>query len=109
MCVLVTCIDLPKAFTQDLTNIAVGLNNGIGAGTDANFSGRASANGSEDGVTSTATNSLSHGTGSCQRNTQSLRQESNLRPRDCWAGALSTQPSRRSDLIKGLLEQLFKI
>ncbi|GBP05608.1 hypothetical protein EVAR_72909_1, partial [Eumeta japonica] len=28
------------------------------------------------------------------RNNQSLRQESNLRPRDCWAGALSTQPSR---------------
>ncbi|GBP06476.1 Protein anachronism [Eumeta japonica] len=29
-------------------------------------------------------------------NTQNLRQESNLRPRDCWAGVLSTQPSRRS-------------
>lgn len=32
------------------------------AGEATNFSGRSSANGSEDGVTSTATNSLSHGT-----------------------------------------------
>lgn len=55
-------IDLPKAFTQDLTNAGTGLNSGLGLGGATNFSGRSSANGSEDGVTSTATNSLPHGT-----------------------------------------------
>ncbi|XP_065369309.1 uncharacterized protein LOC135961696 isoform X1 [Calliphora vicina] len=61
--VIFRTLDLPKAFTQDLTNVVgTGLNSGIGLGGAANFSGRSSGNGSEDGVTSTATNSLSHGT-----------------------------------------------
>ncbi|KAM7345877.1 uncharacterized protein ACRADG_011971 isoform 2-T22 [Cochliomyia hominivorax] len=64
--VIFRTLDMPKAFTQDLTNVGTNVNNGLGLGglggvEATNFSGRSSANGSEDGVTSTATNSLSHG------------------------------------------------
>ncbi|XP_046810382.1 uncharacterized protein LOC111687185 isoform X8 [Lucilia cuprina] len=60
--VIFRTLDLPKAFTQDLTNAGSGPNGGMSLGGATNFSGHSSANGSEDGVTSTATNSLSHGT-----------------------------------------------
>ncbi|TMW46306.1 hypothetical protein DOY81_008614, partial [Sarcophaga bullata] len=65
--VIFRTLDSPKAFTQDLTNVGPVGNSGLGVagsvgGGATNLSGHFSSNGSEDGVTSTSTNSLSHGT-----------------------------------------------
>ncbi|GBP13346.1 hypothetical protein EVAR_72703_1, partial [Eumeta japonica] len=49
--------------------------------------------------TATTTNNKNINGDITTKHTQSLRQESNLRPRDCWAGALSTQSSKRSPVF----------